>query len=252
MCAAMTRRLLVINPNTSASTTALLDGQGRLVSGGLADLTVVTARFGPAYIASEAGHAIAAHAALDAYATDRAVHGRPDAALIGCFGDPGLFALRELADCPVTGLAEAAMREAAATGPYAIVTGGTAWAPMLRRLAQALQLDERLAHIETVAPSGAELAADPARAEQVLAEACLAACRRAAPKCIIVGGAGLAGLAARLAAAVPVPLIDSVQAGVRHALSLMGTPVPRPAIAQAAAVGLSDELARLMAGRLDP
>lgn len=248
----MTRRLLVINPNTSASTTALLDRHGRLVSDGLAELDVVTARFGPSYIASEAGHAIAAHAAMDAYAADRTAHGRPDAVVIGCFGDPGLFALRELADCPVTGLAEAAMLEAATQGPYAIVTGGAAWPPMLLRLAQALQLDERLVHIETVAPSGAELAADPAWAEQVLTEACLAACRRAAPKCIIVGGAGLAGLAARLAAAVPVPLVDSVQAGVRHALALMGTPGRRPTPARTATVGLSDALARLVGGGLDP
>lgn len=249
----MTRRLLVINPNTSASTTALLEAHGRTACADRAELALATARFGATYIASEAGHAIAGHAALDAYAADVAAHGRPDAVLIGCFGDPGLFALRELADCPVTGLAEAAMREAAAQGPYAIVTGGAAWPPMLQRLAQALQLDGPLVHIETVAPSGAELAADPVRAQRVLAEACLAACRRAAPKCIIIGGAGLAGYAARLAGTVPVPLLDSVQAGMRHALALMAAPPgPRSATAQAATVGLSGELADVLAGGLAP
>ena len=33
--------------------------------------------------------------------------------LVGCFGEPGCIALRELAGVPVIGLAEAAMREAA-------------------------------------------------------------------------------------------------------------------------------------------
>jgi hypothetical protein len=36
--------------------------------------------------------------------------------LIGCFGDPGLFALRESSACPVTGLAEASFIEAARRG----------------------------------------------------------------------------------------------------------------------------------------
>ena len=58
-----------------------------------------------------------------------------DGVLIGCFGDPGLFALREVSGCPVTGLAEASFIRAAALGPFAIVTGGERWKPMLQRLA---------------------------------------------------------------------------------------------------------------------
>lgn len=246
----MTRRLLLINPNTSASTTARLATHGSAACAGRADLAVVTARFGPAYIASEAGAAIAAHATLDAYAADLACHGRPGVVLVGCFGDPGLFALREVAGCPVTGLAEASMQAASAQGPYAIVTGGAAWAPMLARLAQALGLEAQLTHIETVAESGAELAADPALAERVLTAACERACRHGAPRRLIIGGAGLAGLAARLAPAVPVPLIDSVQAGIQHALQLLeGAPDPAAPTPQGGTTGLSAELAGLLAGQ---
>jgi allantoin racemase len=84
-----------------------------------------------------------------------------DGVLIGCFGDPGLFALREVSGCPVTGLAEASFIQAAALGPFAIVTGGERWKPMLHRLANSLGYGAQLRHIETVAPTGAALQADP-------------------------------------------------------------------------------------------
>ena len=84
-----------------------------------------TGRFGARYIASRAASAVAAHAALDAYAE----HGAgADAVLIGCFGDPGLDALREVAPVPVLGLADAAGAEAMRIAPrFGVVTGGAAW-----------------------------------------------------------------------------------------------------------------------------
>ena len=141
----------------------------------------VTARFGAPYIADEASYAVAGHATLDAWAAAIAPpQPAPDAVLIGCFGDPGLLALRESSPVPVTGLAEAAFIEAARHGRFAIVTGGERWGPMLQRLAQALGHGAALAGIHTVAPTGAELAADPRRPRALLAQACRDAVRRPA------------------------------------------------------------------------
>lgn len=70
--------------------------------------------------------------------------------LIGCFGDPGLLALRESSPVPVTGLAEAAFIEASRHGRFAIVTGGARWGPMLQRLAQALGQAAALAEMATL------------------------------------------------------------------------------------------------------
>jgi allantoin racemase len=89
---------------------------------------------------------------------------------------------------------------------------------MLHRLAQALGYGEKLRHIETVAPSGAELLADPGMANRCLSEACTNAVRSGA-KAIIIGGAGLAGYAEKLQVNQPVPLIDSAQAGLNILLS---------------------------------
>lgn len=215
-------RLLVINPNTSTAISGLLQ---RHVQAGVGDafkVQTVTARFGSPYISSEASYAVANHAVLDAWAVTMAADaGRPDAVLIGCFGDPGLFALREGAGVPVGGLAEAAFSAAAWHGRFAIVTGGERWRPMLARLAHALGHTQTLAGIHTVAPSGAQLAADPAGARALLAEACCQAADRFKAQAVILGGAGLAGMAADIASKVPVPVIDSVQAGAQWAIDAL-------------------------------
>lgn len=206
------RRYLLINPNTNPLTThRLQDVLQPLVPPGV-QLLVQTARFGAPYIACEASHAVAAHACLDAWASHRSTSDPLDGVLIGCFGDPGLFALREVSGCPVTGLAEASFIQAAALGPFAIVTGGERWKPMLHRLAAGLGFGAQLRHIETVTPSGAALQADPDMAIQCLSQACHNAAQQGLAS-IILGGAGLAGYARMLQAHCPLPLIDSAQAG---------------------------------------
>lgn len=206
------RELLVINPNTSESVTHLLCAHVQEELGDSVRVRGVTAAFGAAYIADEASYAVAGHAVLHAWQAKPSA----DAVLVGCFGDPGLFALREVSSVPVTGLAEASFMEAARHGRFAIVTGGARWEPMLRRLALALGFGETLAGIHTVAPTGAQLAADPAGARGVLAEACEEAARRFGAQAVIVGGAALAGMAGELQAGSGVPLIDSVRAGARR------------------------------------
>jgi Asp/Glu/hydantoin racemase len=212
-------RLLLINPNTSQVVTEKLAHHVRAALGETMTVEAVTATIGAAYIDSEASYAMATHATLEAY-TD-APGAPPDAVLVGCFGDPGVFAVREVSRGPVIGLAEAAFIEGAAQGRFAIVTGGTRWEPILARFALSTGHTASLAGIRTVAPSGAQLAADPKGARRLLAQACIEAARETGADCVILGGAGLAGMAADIAAQVPVPVIDSVLAGARQIAALM-------------------------------
>ncbi len=210
------RRVLVINPNTSESVSARL--QACLGNTPGVQVHTVTARFGAPYIACEASYAVAAHAVLDtwAWARSRAAY---DAVLIACFGDPGLFALREICPLPITGLAEAAFARAARHGRFAVVTGGAAWGPMLQRLALALGYGQALAAIETVEASGIALASDPQAAQHVLGKACERVAHNTDARSIIIGGAGLAGLAQALQADTALPLLDSVDEGMAHIVS---------------------------------
>ena len=237
-------KLLVLNPNTTAAVTELLRRHVAATAGPAVSVATAAARFGAAYIASETSYAVAGHAALDAYAAFVAAEGAPDAVLLGCFGDPGVAALRELSGLPVVGLAEAAMRQASALGRYAIVTGGAAWGPMLRRLVLALGLAETLDGIHTVAPSGAELAAHPERAHALLRDACVQAMGPGV-RSVILGGAGLAGMAARLQGELPLPLIDSVVAGTQVLLQMPCASAPAVA-GSATWSGIAPELMALL------
>lgn len=246
-------KLLVVNPNTSGAITELLREHTTRAAGPDVQILTATATLGADYIASEASYALAAHGLLDAWARHVAAHGEPDGVLVGCFGDPGLPALRELSTAPALGLAEAAMRLAAERGPFTIVTGGAAWGPMLMRLTRELRLDGLLTGIHTVAPSGAELAADPASAIRTLHEACRRAASAqgasgSAARSVILGGAGLAGMAGPIAAlggGLP-PLIDSVEAGVAMLLRRVAEGGRAPVLASSAPgwMGLSPPLAQ--------
>lgn len=243
------RQLLLINPNTSARVTDLLLRHAQQAAGPLDVVRAVTARFGAPYISCEASYLVAGHATLDAWAAALVgPHPAPDVVLIGCFGDPALLALREASTAPVTGLAEAAFIEAAAHGRFAVVTGGDRWRPMLLRLAHALGLGDPLAAVVTVKATGAELLADPVTARALLVQACQQAVRDLGVQAVVLGGAGLAGMAADIQPHVAVPVIDSVLAGVRHALRL----AEQPRAASAGTGGfdvawqhVSDELAAL-------
>ncbi len=210
-------RLLLINPNTTPEVTRIVEAAARAVVPADVTLACETGAFGARYISTRAASAVAAHAALDAFAR----HGAPcDAVLLACFGDPGLAALKEIAPAPVVGMAEAACLLACTMGArFAIVTGGERWGPMLREFVAAQGLESRCAGIRTVAPTGAEIARDPEGATGLLAQACTDAIRRDGADVVILGGAALAGLAARVQPAVPGPVLCSLEAGVEVALA---------------------------------
>jgi Asp/Glu/hydantoin racemase len=211
-------RLLVINPNTTQSITDLVARHVSAAVGAGFEIVPATGAFGCAYITSEACYAVGAHAALDCLER----HGAGcDAVLLACFGDPGLFAIKETSRVPVLGLAEASMIEATeAAGRFSIVTGGAAWKPMLERFAAQLGYADRLASVRTVALTGGEIAAAPDAALATLAGESRAAAEHDGAQAVILGGAGLAGLAARIADRVPVPVLDSVLVGARRIAAL--------------------------------
>jgi allantoin racemase len=222
------KRLLLINPNTSESITRKLADCARERLAGLCEVQALTARFGSSYISSEVSLAVAQHSVVDAYQWAVEQGSQPDAILIGCFGDPGLFALKEIANCPVLGLAEASMRAAGVLGRFSIVTGGAAWKQPLERLAFSIGLHDQLCGIETVDASGAELAADPEYAKRILLEACREASQSMQssvqrPLSLILGGAGLLGMAKDLAPHLAMPVLDSVHCALDAVASALAT-----------------------------
>lgn len=186
------KRILVINPNTTQSVTDRVLAVCRAAQPHL-QWEGVTARFGSPYIASEVSYAVAAHAVLDAFEANNQGH---DAVL---------------------GLAQASFEAAQQRGPFAVVTGGRAWEPMLQRFSRMHQLDAQLCGIFTVELIGAQIAAAPDAALDGLCAACLQGVQAGA-QCIVLGGAALTGLASQLQPRLPV--LDNVLLGA-HAVALV-------------------------------
>jgi allantoin racemase len=210
--------ILLVNPNTTRSITDLVLRTARRFAAKGTTLRAVSGAFGPRYVASRVGYAIAGHAAVDAFANDR---GRKDAVVLACFGDPGLAALKEISTVPVVGMAEASILQACTLGSrFSIVTGGERWKPMLEEYVAMQGLGARLASVRAVTPTGADIARDPKSAMALLAEDCAACVREDGAEVIILGGAGLAGLAAKLKSAVDVPLLDGVACALSMAEAL--------------------------------
>jgi Asp/Glu/hydantoin racemase len=246
-------RLLLLNANTDAAMTARMAGLAATLAGPGVTITEATAGFGARYIATRAAAAVAGHAALDALAAALAEGAAPDAVLLACFGDPGLAALREVSPVPVAGMAEASLLAAAALGGrIGVLTGGARWVPMLAEYAAGIGFGGRVI-IRAVKQTGAEIAANPDAALAGLAAEASAVVADSA-EVIILGGAGLAGLAGRIAPLVPVPVLDSLACGVAQALMLArlgstraraGSYAPPPPVP---VTGLGAPLARLLGG----
>jgi allantoin racemase len=232
-------RLLLINPNTTASITEKVAAEARRVARPDTEIVPVTGAFGARYISSRAAYAVAAHAALDAYA-NAPPH---DAVVLACFGDPGLDALREISPRPVIGMADASLRAASRLGrKFAIVTGGVRWVAMLEEFVAARGLSDRLAGVRAVPQTGGAIAADPDAFVDALASACRAAADDGADV-VILGGAGMAGLAARVGKLVPVALVDCIEAAIREAETQAGVPTITAGGSSVESVGLSPALA---------
>lgn len=239
-------RLLIINPNTSASiTTKLADAAIKAFPND--EVFSVTGRIGASYIASRTSYAIAAHSALDCYARYSDVC---DVVLLACYGDPGLDALREIAPQPVIGLIEAAAVAAAVNGArFSIVTGGDKWKPMLEEALLVRSLTDNVASIRTVAPTGKQIADDPQSAIHLLAEACRSCVDEDGAEAVVLGGAGLIGLAALVEPLVGAPVICSVEAGFAASKLAARKQPNAPRVSDSPQwMGLSDELTTLLTG----
>lgn len=99
----------VINPNTSQAMTDTIAAAARTAAAPGTEILAVCPRDGVPSIEGHFDEAIAAIGVLEQVRAGR--RQGVDGHVIACFGDPGLLAARELAQGPVIGIAEAALRK---------------------------------------------------------------------------------------------------------------------------------------------
>lgn len=220
-------KILLVNPNTSASVTARIEAVARAAAGPGTEIAALTAPRGVPYIATRGEAVIGAAVALEMLAEH---HAGCDAAVIAAFGDPGLYGARELLPIPVIGMAEAAMLTACMLGRrFALVSFASALEPWFRECVELHGLERRLSGIHMLAGGFRKIGDVQEEKEALLIELCHKAIESGADT-IVLAGAPLAGLAAKVADRVPVPLVDGVAAAVKQAETLASLK-PRKAIA---------------------
>lgn len=211
-------RLLIVNPNTSAAMTAGIAQAARAAAAPGTQIVAVQPSFGPLSIEGHFDEAIAAAGVAEQV---RAAQGI-DAAVIACFGDPGLDAAREATAAPVLGIAEAAFHVASmvATG-FSVVTTMTRTCVIAEHLVHRYGFERRCRGIHGTDIAVLDLEAcgdDTARLIEAAARDALARDRSGA---IVLGCAGMASLCATLQQRLGVPVIDGVAAAVKLAEALV-------------------------------
>jgi allantoin racemase len=112
-------RLLVVNPNTTATMTVKIGEAARAVAGPATEIVAVNPKSGPPSIEGYFDE-VSAIPGLIAEMRDA---GETDATIIACFDDTGLDAARSFSSGPVIGIGEAAFHMASfIAGKFSVVT----------------------------------------------------------------------------------------------------------------------------------
>ncbi|GGH18587.1 hydantoin racemase [Alsobacter metallidurans] len=209
-------RILLVNPNTNAATTAAMVAIAGEAAGGRATVTGITAPSGPPLITQE--DALAAAALTVAGMADEIAALAPDAVIVSAFGDPGLAGLRRALSMPVVGIGEAAFRAAPAGYPVAVVTTTPDLVTSISAMGRTYRGDSFLG---VFLPPGdpVTLMADASALRDALHGACCDAVQAGA-RAIIIGGGPLASAARSLRNVIPARLVEPIPEAVRLAISV--------------------------------
>lgn len=212
-------RVLVINPNTTASMTAKIADAAERVAGAGTEILPVTSSMGPVSIEGYYDEAFAVPGLLMEIA--RGEKTGAEAAIIACFDDTGLDAARALATIPVIGICEAAVSATAFIAQrFTIVTtmerSRLPLEHLVHRYGMGSRCKVRAADIPVLSLE------DPgSNARERLVREIERALLEDRAEAIVLGCAGMADLTAELRAEFGVPVIDGVAAAVKQAEGLV-------------------------------
>ena len=210
------KRILLVNPNTNAATTASMLAIARETAAGLLQIEAMTAPEGVPMITDALALQQASQVLTGLIPELRAQNW--DGVITAAYGDSALQALREGLDCPVTGIGEASMLEAAGYGAFAVVTTTPELAGSITGMAGWLGLGSLFGGVYLTRGDAVAVTDDPALLVERLEEACLRAVHEAGGglASLIIGGGPLAVAARVLVERVPVRLIEPVPASIRR------------------------------------
>lgn len=213
-------RLLVVNPNTTASMTLRIGAAAAAAARPDVEIRAVNPESGPASIEGYFDEAFAVPGALEEIRKGEAAG--CDAFVIACFDDTGLEAARCVASGPVVGIGEAAFHMASLVAHrFSVVTTlSRSIAPIEGNLAK-YGLERRCARVRACEVPVLALEDPASGARELLSAEIERAKAEDGAEAIVLGCAGMADLAAALARRHGLPVIDGVAAAVKLAEALV-------------------------------
>jgi allantoin racemase len=207
-------RILVVNPNTTASMTIRIAAAARAAASPGTEIIAVNPADGPASIE---GFVDEAYSVPGLLAEIRAGERQGvDGHVIACFDDTGLEAARSLAGAPVVAIGEAAFHMAClVAGRFSVVTTLSRSIPAIEHNQMKYGLIGRCAKVRAAEVPVLALEDPDSGAAALISAEIEAAKREDRADSIVLGCAGMADLAARLSAQHGLPVLDGVTCAVR-------------------------------------
>ena len=214
-------RVLIVNPNSTASMTAKIGAAAWAVASPGTEIIAVNPMDGPASIEGNYDEAMSLPGMLAEIA--KGERDGADAHIIACFDDTGLEAARCLAAAPVIGIGEAAFHMASLIAHrFSVVTTLSRSVAAIEGNLVKYGLDRRCAKVRAAEVPVLALEDPQSDAYRHIAAEIARAKLEDRAEAIVLGCAGMADLAARLSAEHGLPVVDGVAAAVKLAEALCG------------------------------
>lgn len=213
-------RIVVMNPNTTASMTASIRAIAEQSAGPGTQIFATEPLWGPESIEGHFEGYLSAAAVLDRLTT---LEEPFDALVMAGFGEPGREGAQELLDVPVLDITECAAQLAMMLGhTYGVVTTLDRAVPQIQDRLLTAGLLQRCAGVRGTGLGVLELEEDEARTVDVIVETARKLVEEDHAEVICLGCGGMAGLQEKVSAALGVPVVDGVAAAVKFAESVVG------------------------------
>ena len=229
-------KALVINPNTSQSMTTEIEETATRVFQSPWECKVLAAPAGPESLESWTDYHLASVCVLPLVESYQA---QMDGIVLACFGDPGLYLLKEYCEVPVIGIAEASMSLAILLGAkFGILAGMRRAVELMDSMVRTYGLEARYAGTESLEMRVLDFDKDREKTLERLTSTSLKLRDRGA-EVLLLGCAGLTNFVDALQEKVEMPVIDPVEAGCRvlqtvyasrlrtSHIGLFGSPAPQ-------------------------
>jgi len=211
-------RLLVVNPNTTASMTEKIGAAARRVASPGTEIIAVNPASGPASIQGFYDEAMSLAGLLDVIQRAQDY----DAVIIACFDDTGLDAARCLTEKPVIGIGEAAYHYASMiANKFSVVTTLPRSVPALEHNLQRYGLIARCAKVRSSQVAVLDLEKPGSDACARISAEIGRAIAEDQAEAIVLGCAGMADLAETLSRDHQLPVLDGVSCAVGLAESMV-------------------------------